>query len=68
MRHRDHKVTGSVDRGMSSALMVYFFGKDGKKKLTHQEFLEFQRLLQREINKIEVSCIGVDKCKWNCCI
>lgn len=53
MKHRDHTTTGSVDRGMSSALVTFFFGKDGKKKLTHQEFLEFQRQLQREINRIE---------------
>lgn len=53
LRHRDHSVTGSVDHGLSSSLMTYFFGKDGRKKLTHKEFLEFQRLLQREINKIE---------------
>ncbi|KAK7113550.1 calcium uptake protein 1, mitochondrial-like isoform X2 [Littorina saxatilis] len=53
MRHRDHAVTGSVDHGLSSSLLCYFFGKDGKRKLTVKEFLDFQRQLQREINKIE---------------
>ncbi|GFR74302.1 calcium uptake protein 1, mitochondrial [Elysia marginata] len=53
MRHRNHANTGSVDRGMSSGLSEYFFGVDGKKKLTVSEFLDFQRQLQREINKIE---------------
>lgn len=53
MRHRDHAVTGSVDHGLSSSLQCYFFGKDGRKKLTHKEFLDFQRQLQREINRIE---------------
>ncbi|RUS89715.1 hypothetical protein EGW08_002533 [Elysia chlorotica] len=53
MRHRNHANTGSVDRGMSFGLSEYFFGPDGKKKLTVSEFLEFQRQLQREINKIE---------------
>lgn len=54
MRHRNHATTGSVDHGMSSALSSYFFGADGSKKLTVSEFLEFQKQLQREINKIEV--------------
>lgn len=53
MRHRNHANTGSVDRGMSSGLSEYFFGANGKKKLTVSEFLDFQRQLQREINKIE---------------
>ncbi|XP_076439881.1 calcium uptake protein 1, mitochondrial-like isoform X2 [Babylonia areolata] len=53
MRHRDHSTTGSVDHGLSSSLQCYFFGKDGKKKLTHKDFLDFQRQLQREINRIE---------------
>lgn len=54
MRHRDHTTTGSVDHGLSSSLLSYFFNKDGRKKLTHKEFLDFQRQLQREINRIEV--------------
>uniref|UniRef100_A0A0B7A398 EF-hand domain-containing protein n=1 Tax=Arion vulgaris TaxID=1028688 RepID=A0A0B7A398_9EUPU len=53
MRHRNHATTGSVDHGMSSALSSYFFGADGNKKLTVSEFLDFQKQLQREINKIE---------------
>uniref|UniRef100_A0A2C9JTJ8 EF-hand domain-containing protein n=1 Tax=Biomphalaria glabrata TaxID=6526 RepID=A0A2C9JTJ8_BIOGL len=53
MKHRNHSTTGSVDHGMSSALSSYFFGTDGKKKLTVSQFLEFQRQLHREINKIE---------------
>ncbi|XP_050393744.1 calcium uptake protein 1, mitochondrial isoform X2 [Patella vulgata] len=53
MRHRDRTVTGNVNKGMSSALTSYFFGKEAKKKLTVEEFLDFQRQLQREILKIE---------------
>ncbi|XP_071106567.1 calcium uptake protein 1, mitochondrial-like isoform X2 [Haliotis cracherodii] len=53
MRHRDHANTGSVNKGMSSSLLTYFFGVDSKKKLTVQGFLDFQRQLQTEILKIE---------------
>jgi len=52
-KHRNHGNTGSIDKGMSSALSTYFFGKDGKDKLTVQRFLEFQRELHTEINRIE---------------
>lgn len=60
MRHRDHAVTGSVDHGLSSSLTTYFFGPNGKRKLTDKEFLDFQRQLQREINRIEFSRYSVD--------
>ncbi|BFZ03410.1 hypothetical protein BsWGS_06449 [Bradybaena similaris] len=60
MKHRNHSTTGSVDHGMSSALSSYFFGSDGSKKLTVSEFLEFQKQLQREINKIEFNRHAVD--------
>jgi Ca2+-binding EF-hand superfamily protein len=60
MRHRNHSTTGSVDHGMSSALSSYFFGLDGSKKLTVLEFLEFQRQLQKEINKIEFNRYAED--------
>ncbi|KAL5018067.1 hypothetical protein ScPMuIL_003789 [Solemya velum] len=53
MRHRDHAVTGSVMKGYSSALMTFFFGPDGKEKLTVKEFLQFQQRLQTEILEIE---------------
>ncbi|KAK3596375.1 hypothetical protein CHS0354_036925 [Potamilus streckersoni] len=53
MRHRDHAVTGSVVKQMSSALMTYFFGEDGKKKLTDKEFLHFQHELHKEILRLE---------------
>ena len=43
---------------MSSALQTYFFGPDGKKKLTVKEFLTFQFRLQNEVLRIEV-------CKFN---
>ncbi|KAL4240785.1 Calcium uptake protein 1 [Mactra antiquata] len=52
-RHRDHAVTGSVVKEISSALTTYFFGSDGKKKLTAQEFIAFQTDLQREVLKLE---------------
>lgn len=52
-RHRDHAVTGNVVGEVSSALQTYFFGADGNKKLTAQEFIKFQHELQREILKLE---------------
>ncbi|XP_052819263.1 calcium uptake protein 1, mitochondrial-like isoform X2 [Mya arenaria] len=52
-RHRDHAVTGSVVGEIGSALTRYFFGPDGKKKLTVQQFIEFQQELQREVLKLE---------------
>ncbi|XP_041363978.1 calcium uptake protein 1, mitochondrial-like isoform X2 [Gigantopelta aegis] len=53
MRHRNHSNTGSVQKFVSSALLTFFFGEDGTKKLTADEFLEFQRQLQTEILRIE---------------
>ncbi|CAH1793329.1 unnamed protein product [Owenia fusiformis] len=52
-RHRDHSTTGSTLKGMNSALSIYFFGKKFDKKLTINEFLEFQKQLQDEVLKIE---------------
>ncbi|XP_061175248.1 calcium uptake protein 1, mitochondrial-like isoform X2 [Saccostrea echinata] len=52
-RHKDHVVTGSVNKGVGSALLNYFFGPDGKKKLTVKEFLTFQQRLQNEVLRIE---------------
>lgn len=54
-RHKDHAVTGSVNKGVGSVLLTYFFGPDGKKKLTVKEFLTFQQRLQNEVLRIEVS-------------
>ena len=55
MRHRNHSNTGSVQKSVSSALITYFFGEDGTKKLMANEFLEFQKNLQTEILRIEVN-------------
>lgn len=52
-RHKDHVTTGSVNRGVGSALLTFFFGPDGKKKLTVKEFLTFQQRLQNEVLRIE---------------
>lgn len=52
-RHKDHSTTGSVNRGVGSALLTFFFGPDGKKKLTVKEFLTFQQRLQNEVLRIE---------------
>ncbi|XP_048761828.2 calcium uptake protein 1, mitochondrial-like isoform X2 [Ostrea edulis] len=52
-RHKDHAVTGSVNKGVGSVLLTYFFGPDGKKKLTVKEFLTFQQRLQNEVLRIE---------------
>ncbi|XP_021348921.1 calcium uptake protein 1, mitochondrial-like isoform X3 [Mizuhopecten yessoensis] len=53
MRHRDHAVTGNVMKGVSSALVTYFFGQEGKKKLTVPVFLTFQQQVQNEVLRIE---------------
>ncbi|XP_036355976.1 calcium uptake protein 1, mitochondrial isoform X5 [Octopus sinensis] len=53
MRHRDRSTTGNVNKGVSSALSTFFFGPDAKKKLTVENFLDFQLQLQREILQIE---------------
>nr|XP_011445736.2 calcium uptake protein 1, mitochondrial isoform X6 [Crassostrea gigas] len=52
-RHKDHSTTGSVNKGVGSALLTFFFGPDGKKKLTVKEFLTFQQRLQNEVLRIE---------------
>ncbi|XP_064458330.1 calcium uptake protein 1 homolog, mitochondrial-like isoform X2 [Ornithodoros turicata] len=53
MRHRDHQTTGSIYRGVSSALSTYFFGPKLDKKLTVEKFLNFQHQLQTEILTLE---------------
>lgn len=52
-RHRDHSTTGSIAKGVGSALCTYFFGAEKKKKLTVKEFLEFQEQVISEILRIE---------------
>ncbi|VDD76492.1 unnamed protein product [Mesocestoides corti] len=53
-RHRDHATTGSTLKSVShSALHDYFFGKDGKTKLTIAKFLDFQARLLEEITHLE---------------
>lgn len=60
MRHRDRSTTGNTLKmgGCSSALTTYFFGEDLKGKLTISSFLEFQRKLQHDVLKLEVSVRG----------
>lgn len=42
-KHRDHSsMNMSFRKGASSALVKYFFGADGKKKLDVEDFLKFQ--------------------------
>lgn len=53
MRHRDHQTTGSIYRGVSSALATYFFGPKLDQKLTVEKFLRFQQELQTEILTLE---------------
>ncbi|KAG2463369.1 MICU1 protein, partial [Polypterus senegalus] len=56
MRHRDRSTTGNtLKTGFSSALTTYFFGADLKGKLTIKNFLAFQRKLQHDVLKLEVS-------------
>lgn len=57
-RHRDHATTGSVVKEMSSALMTYFFGPNGEKKLTAKEFIKFQHDLHREVLRLEFNRYG----------
>ncbi|KAK0407806.1 hypothetical protein QR680_003604 [Steinernema hermaphroditum] len=53
-RHRDHITPSfSFRKQTNSALRSYFFGKDGKKKLDVNTFLQFQAHLHRDILKIE---------------
>ena len=40
-RHKDHAVTGSVDKGLSNALSLYFFGPDKSGRLTVEQFEQF---------------------------
>ena len=54
-RHRDRKTTGSVlHDSVSSGLTAYFFGEDGAKKLTVEEFVAFKMKLQQEVMLLEV--------------
>lgn len=58
MRHRDHVVTGSVlSAHVNSGIKEYFFGKDFKKRLTVQRFIEFQKNLQQEVMYLEVKVL-----------
>ena len=58
MRHRDHVVTGSVlSTHVNSGIKEYFFGKDLKKRLTVQRFIEFQKNLQQEVMYLEVKVL-----------
>lgn len=58
-RHRDHTTTGSTLKPVGrSALHSYFFGKDGKEKLTIAKFIDFQARLQQEITRLEFERLG----------
>ncbi|WKY03671.1 hypothetical protein Q1695_004989 [Nippostrongylus brasiliensis] len=53
-RHRDHITPNSSFSVQSnSALERYFFGKDGKEKLSASKFLEFQERLYNDILRME---------------
>eukprot|EP00794_Sanderia_malayensis_P016905 gene16905-18611_t len=54
MRHRDRSTTGNVlVEEAHSGIMAYFFGTDGKQKLTVDKFIEFKRKLQRQVMRLE---------------
>ncbi len=53
-RHKDHAVTGSVDKGLSNALTLYFFGPDRSGKLTVEQFEQFRDDLTEACLWIEV--------------
>lgn len=40
----------SSDSVENGGLLEYFFGKDGKKKIQHQKFLQFMRDLHDEVS------------------
>ncbi|XP_041485402.1 calcium uptake protein 1, mitochondrial-like [Lytechinus variegatus] len=53
-RHRDRKTTGNtLDKPFNSSLTTYFFGADQSRKLTFEEFNEFQRKLRLDLLKLE---------------
>ena len=54
MRHRDNTTVGNVAKPVGSALAKYFFGPNGKRKLTAEAFSVFHDRLQEEVLKIEV--------------
>lgn len=57
MRHRDRNTTGNVLVGEThsshSGILAYFFGSDGKSKLTVDTFIHFKRKLQRQVMRLE---------------
>lgn len=54
-RHRDRTTTGNVLQEEShSGILAYFFGEDGKRKLTVEEFVTFKRNLQQQVMRLEV--------------
>ena len=57
-RHRDRSTTGNVLVEEShSGIMAYFFGENGKGKLTVDAFVNFKRKLQRQVMRLEVKNI-----------
>ena len=63
-RHKDHAVTGSVDKGLSNALSLYFFGADKSGKLTVEQFEQFRDDLTEACLWIEVG--RTCKSLWLC--
>ncbi len=56
MRHRDRNTTGNVITDESqTGIMAFFFGEDGKGKLTVDKFVDFKRKLQRQVMRLEVN-------------
>ena len=54
-RHRDRKTTGNVlHEDSHSGILAYFFGENGKGKLTVDEFVNFKRKLQKQVMRLEV--------------
>uniref|UniRef100_A0AAF5DL13 EF-hand domain-containing protein n=1 Tax=Strongyloides stercoralis TaxID=6248 RepID=A0AAF5DL13_STRER len=50
---RSGSIGCNAKKCVNSALTLYFFGKDGKQKLSIEKFLKFQAQLHRDILKIE---------------
>lgn len=58
-RHRDRKTTGNtLDKPFNSSLTTLFFGKDQSKKLTFEQFNDFQRRLRLDLLKLEFKRCG----------
>ena len=68
-RHRDRTTTGNVlQEEPHSGIMAYFFGEEGNRKLTVEEFVNFKRKLQQQVMRLEVGFCENDCKKLICTV